>query len=124
MKYYLLTLNNNKYINPTKIGGVKILNLIPNHNELDYTEGVEVLAYETGYFINNQLIDVLTGKRIKNNINTPGLSYCCKRPLNNEEVKRIKEIYHNLTKEEIIRYKNGINEIEEYSKHLYNEVYN
>ena len=42
MKYYLLTLNNNKYINPTKIGGVKILNLIPNHNELDYTEGVEV----------------------------------------------------------------------------------
>ena len=124
MKYYLLTLNNNKYINPTKIGGVKVINLIPGQNDLDYTEGVEVLAYESGYFINNQLIDVLTGKRIKEDINTPGLSYCVKRPLNNDEVKRIKEIYHNLSEEELLRYKKGISEIEEYSKHLYNEVYN
>ena len=121
MKYYKVCLNNNnKYNNPTKIGQVKLIFDIPELND-KYYEGIEILAFETGEFLEDRLYDVITGKELFKDKNTKGLSYSSKRPVNNKEVKELVSLYNSLTKEELLRYKKGIEEVEQDSINLYNQ---
>ncbi len=109
MKYYMVSLNNNDCINKSKIKNVKLIQSVSDENIYEH---VEVLAYETGLFVDNHMYDVITHKELFFGNNVKGLSYSEKIQVNNETLKKILDKYNNLSNEELIRYKNGLNEIE------------
>ena len=124
MKYYLLCLDNNKCSNPTKISSVKLVKDIPYFDEENHYESIELLAYETGTFLNSYMVDVITGKKIYLNDGTPkpDITYSSKKEVSDSDLIRISEIYKNLSNDELLRYKNGLDEIEKTSISNYNKM--
>ena len=119
MKYYFLSLNNNDCVNKSRIKNVKLIQSI---NDEKLYENIEVLAYETGKFLDIHMYDVITHKEIFKDNNSKGLSYSSKIPVDDNALKRVLLKYNNLTNEELIRYKKGLTEIENKSIIKYNET--
>ena len=119
MKYYTVSLNNNDCVNKSRIKNVK---LIQSVSDEETYENVEILAYESGMFVDNHMYDVITHKELFFGDNVKGLSYSQRTLINEDTLKNILNKYNNLTNEELIRYKEGLNEIERISISKYNEL--
>ncbi len=126
MKYYLLYLNNNSCSNKTKVENVILKEDIPNIEETISYDSLEVLAYENSKFFDNYMIDVLTKKKIyfSDEEILPHITYNFKKEVSDDELINIYEKYKNLTIEDIERYENGLNKIEEESINKYNDYMN
>ena len=96
MKFYFLYLNNNDCVNKSRIKNVK---LIQSVSDIDLYEHIEVLGYEKGDFLSTHMYDVITHKEIFKD-SSKGLSYKAKIPATGNALKRVKEIYNNLSNEE------------------------
>ena len=123
MKYYFVNLNNNKNVNQTKIKNVKLINSIPGIDECEY-ESVSVLAYESGSFCSNYMVDVISGTKIYscNYGLVPNITYSSRIEASEEDIIRIANIYKSLSNDDILRYKNGIREIENESIRQYYDI--
>ena len=109
MRYYFLSLNNNDCVNKSRIKNVKLIQSVSNER---LYENIEVLAYETGEFLDVHMYDVITHKEIFKEENKKGITYSSKIPVDEYSLKRVLTKYNNLTNEELIRYKKGLLEIE------------
>jgi len=112
MKYYMVSLNNNDCINKSRIKNVKLIQSVSNES---IYENIEILAYETGVFVDNHMYDVITKKEMFFNDDSKGLSYNQRVLINDDTLKNILNKYNSLTKEEINRYIQGLEEIEKRS---------
>lgn len=119
MRYYLVNLKNNKNMNQTKIKNVR---LVKNDIE-EYYESVPVLAYESGSFFSNYMIDIISGCKLYSYDYglIPNIVYTSRHEASDSDIIRIAEIYKSLSKEDIIRYIDGIKEIENDSINKYND---
>lgn len=122
MKYYILCLNNNENSNKTKIADVKHISGIDGIPETESFESLEILAYSDGKFLSSYMIDVITGKKIyldDGNL-SPNLTYKSKLFVNDKKLIELYQKYKSLSCDDILRYKDGINKIEEISRNKYN----
>lgn len=118
MKYYFLSLNNNDCVNKSRIKNVKLIQSVSDEK---IYENIEILAYETGYFLDTHMYDVITHKEIFKDQTKKGITYSSRIPVDNDSLKRVLTKYNNLTNEELIRYKKELNEIERKSIIKYEE---
>lgn len=119
-EYYFLALNNNKTNNPIKLDNIIYKGEEYNLPEVfveaikeSVFEGVEVLAYK-GFMT---YIDLITGEVINYSSNGiyNGLSYYKEVKVSQKDLIRIKNIYENMTSEDIKRYKDRIQSIKKLS---------
>lgn len=124
-EYYIVALNNNNGKNPMKLDNIikgyseiDLPNIEEEYNEEIY-DSIEILAIKSIYCLK----DIITGEVMVSSLSgiSNGLSYykCIKASEN--DIIRITNKYKKMSKEDIIRYKNAINEIKDRSIKLFNE---